>query len=120
MGLFRGDVPNWGTGRCRSVSGKSLNLHLKVHDPIMSSLAEGGQRCIVQVGNIDLIFKVADMLLLRMDLVLKLAVVLFQVNNHKRARIRVLSEIKRSSGTHWRWGLNRGSRRVICDPVWLA
>jgi hypothetical protein len=50
----------------------------------MSSLAEGGQRRIVQVGNIDLLFKVADMLLLCMDLVLKLAVVLFQVNNHKR------------------------------------
>lgn len=86
----------------------------------MNPLVKGGQQGTVQVGNIDLLFKVTDMLLQHMDLVLKLTDALVQVKNYKHAHIWVLAELKGSSGTHWRWGLNRGSRQVSGDPVWLA
>ena len=98
--LFRGYVPNWGTDWCGSVSGKSLNLPLKVCNPFISPLAKGGQRDILQVGSIDLVLKVTDMLPQHVDLVLKLAVVLFQVDDCKRAHIRVLVHVGRSGQTH--------------------
>jgi hypothetical protein len=85
-------------------------------------MSPSSQRRIANTGHVYFLFEVTDLLLQNMDLFVKLVVLLLEVNDLERARIRVLAKCIRIGicRTCLRRSLKRAGRRVFRDPVRLA